>query len=938
MVLPIRPSVLVLLTLLSGQVGCAQGGAGADVAEEDASAPDGAPSDTPPASGLLVYDVSPSVGPVAGGVQVTLSGDGFAEGLAVSFGGAAATLVSLQVPSTAVVLAPPSPTGQPGRVDLALQNPGDAAPYVVPQAFRYAVVDAPGVSWCRLVFPPELTAAVALPSTAVLGRVRVDGLTEAEGAAAGVMAQVGYGPLGTLPDDPVWAWEDASFHGDADSWFPGDRAADEYAGRLHVAATGTFAFTVRFSADGATWAACDLDGGEVQADALGRAKVVASLLPGVVWAQLVGPEAILADKNAVAAPSVGRVVATGQGGDAPPLVAQFGWGPRGTLPTDAGWSWLSGTLRGPAEPGPGVPDDAIDYEAVPPTSDEGVWSTAWRFSADEGAAWTYGDLDGSDNEPSLAGLGLLRVGRRVEACRFDAVGSLTVALGDSSAVLAGVVTASSLTDQPGPALGILGQVGWGPPGSDPRTDAGWKWQNASYQSDTGDLSSDVYGAVLQPSAEGDAALAYRFSADGGSQWLHCDRTGSVDGFSPELLPTLHVVAPSPTTVAWCRFVGPLAMQVKVSNPSAPLVAHVQVDGRTQGEGPGFGVQGALGLRPVAADDWTWIDAEYAGDANGPGGSPLSVDVYRAVAVPPAVGAWQTVFRFTADGGATWTLCDSDGSDDGFEPTALGALTVFADADAALEQAVLDPPLQVASVAGWHSSLLRARARVPGYTDAPEPLGALSAQVGFGPTGSTPDASGWSWSAAAFDADADVPAGFHAYAGTVETPDVGTYAFAARFSLGGAPWVPADADGSSNGWFGGSAGTLTVVPPALGSSVGWCAIEALPQVTVSVGEASPVLRAEVFVPGVTSAQGWGAGVIAQVGLSSVAYGGLEAFDAAWASDSGSNDAYEGVVRPSAAGDYVALFRFSTDGGATWTWCDTDGLPYDATAGLPVQVVP
>jgi len=929
---PIASLALLVLVSLACQACSGSGTADASGDLPFETAGDGP---TPP-PGLVVYDLVPAAGSVGGGTEVTLSGDGFAAGMVVTFGGAPASVTSLQAPTTAVVVTPPAPSGLPGAVDVALTNPGDDAPYVLTAGFRYEA-GAASVTWCRLVFPPELTAAVGVPSTAILGRVRVDGATEADGAAPGVVGQVGFGPEGVDPSDPSWTWSETSFHGDADSWYPGDRAADEVAGRLIFPATGRYDVTVRFSTDGATWTVCDLDGGTFEAAKVAHAKVVVSLEPGIAWARFVGPAIIVVDRDRQPPFAVGRVLATGQSAETPPLLAQFGLGPRGTFPSEPGWAWVPGTLRGAAEPVAGEPDDTLDFDATPPTSVEGVWATAWRFSADDGATWTYGDLDGSDNEPAYAALGLLPVGRVVEDCRFDSVAELTVALGDTSSVLAGVVGVTGLTDEPGPAPGLVGQLGWGPVGSDPRIDEGWSWSNAAYQSDSADLAEDVYTAALQPVELGDLSLAYRFSADAGSTWLPCDRSGGVDGFSIARLPTLHVVPAVATQVDWCRLVGPLALQVKVQSPSAPISGQVRVQGRTGGEGPGFGIRGELGLRPTGSSAWTWVPAEYGGDANGPEGSPLAVDVYRGVVVPPATGSWQTAFRFSADGGLGWTECDADGSSDGFEATALGSLSVFADLTAVVDEAVLTPPTQLVAVAGWRSPPVHGRVRVPGFTDAPAELASLAADVGFGPPGSVPVQGGWSWAAAGFAGPSTDAVGFHAYTGQVLTPEVGTFALAVRFSLGDGLWTVGDTDGSANGYAASKAGVLTVVAPAQGATIGWCALVSPVEATLPVGQWSPPFRGEVFLPNLTAAAGWAPGIVAQVGLVGGDLAGATWFDAGFVADSGTNDAYEGAVLPATTGSWHAAFRFSTDGGVTWTACDANGPPYAIADGAPVQVV-
>ncbi|MFT7581309.1 MAG: hypothetical protein ACI9MR_002984, partial [Myxococcota bacterium] len=74
--------------------------------------------------GASVASVSPDRGPVAGGTSVTVTGDGFVEGLSVRFGALPATAVDVVDGQTMVVTSPP---GAPGPVDIRVALDGDAA-------------------------------------------------------------------------------------------------------------------------------------------------------------------------------------------------------------------------------------------------------------------------------------------------------------------------------------------------------------------------------------------------------------------------------------------------------------------------------------------------------------------------------------------------------------------------------------------------------------------------------------------------------------------------------------------------------------------------------------------------------------------------------------------------------------------------------------------
>ncbi|TNF26970.1 MAG: hypothetical protein EP329_20275 [Deltaproteobacteria bacterium] len=83
-----------------------------------------------------------------------------------------------------------------------------------------------------------------------------------------------------------------------------------------------------------------------------------------------------------------------------------------------------------------------------------------------------------------------------------------------------------------PAPGTLGQVGFGPSGSDP-VGSDWRWFSASADlgwSDGPAPGWDQWTASATLETPGTYATAFRFSADDGASWRYCDRDG--DGYEP----------------------------------------------------------------------------------------------------------------------------------------------------------------------------------------------------------------------------------------------------------------------------------------------------------------------------------------------------------------------------------------------------------------------
>lgn len=98
--------------------------------------------------------------------------------------------------------------------------------------------------------------------------------------------------------------------------------------------------------------------------------------------------------------------------------------------------------------------------------------------------------------------------------------------------------------------------------------------------------------------------------------------------------------------------------------------------------------------------------------------------------------------------------------------------------------------------------------VDGVTKAPGPTPGLRAQLGFGPDGSDPAGSGWTWVEAQFNTDAGNNDEFRA---SLLPEAVGTYDYAYRYTVtGGRDWVYADLNGTGDGYSPAQAGSLSVV--------------------------------------------------------------------------------------------------------------------------------
>jgi hypothetical protein len=137
--------------------------------------------------------------------------------------------------------------------------------------------------------------------------------------------------------------------------------------------------------------------------------------------------------------------------------------------------------------------------------------------------------------------------------------------------------------------------------------------------------------------------------------------------------------PEPFAIDFCRLQFPLAV-TDFGGAQVVVYGRLYVEGLTDQSGvndPDPLVIGAVGYGPDGANPanggWVWTD----GIPN-PGygvGSPdyeAANDEYQAtLTVPLAEGPFDFAFRFSGDGGATFTHCDDNGSTDGYQPAEAG---------------------------------------------------------------------------------------------------------------------------------------------------------------------------------------------------------------------------------------------------------------------------
>jgi hypothetical protein len=261
----------------------------------------------------------------------------------------------------------------------------------VPNEIEYAAIQFP-------VTPIALCAGD--PTPLLFGRVYVAGRTPGAGAGAFVDAEVGYGPAGLSPDDPLWTYVPGVYNGDLINSF-GDLNDDEYRGEFAAPAAAEWEIAWRFRVNDGAWVYADLGpagstDGYASATALALHTEDCARLP-VQYAAFQHPlDAVEICAGEDTPPIFGRVFVAGRtpgagpGGD---LLADLGYGPAESSPGGvdaAAWRWTPALYNGDLYSEFGELSDD-EYRAVLTVLPVGTWALAWRFSTTGGEP-AFGDL------------------------------------------------------------------------------------------------------------------------------------------------------------------------------------------------------------------------------------------------------------------------------------------------------------------------------------------------------------------------------------------------------------------------------------------------------------------------------------------------------------------------------------------------------------------
>jgi hypothetical protein len=368
--------------------------------------------------------------------------------------------------------------------------------------------------------------------------------------------------------------------------------------------------------------------------------------------------------------------------------------------------------------------------------------------------------------------------------------------------------------------------------------------------------------------------------------------------------------------------------------AVPILSQVSAGLLTKGAGQGMGIKAQVGVAttlssPPVGSDFTWTDAVYSGDADGPTVGDLLRDAYKADVMVEGAAAMGTkeyrlAARFSADNGTTWVLADRDGIANGFNESQLAKLRVSRpQVDwCKLGGEIFEAPPQVKLKLGAAGTTVYAQVYKMGVTQMPMAGSGVKGQLGFGPAGADPTT--WTWVDATFNKDTGAGANDEYQASFPGTLAAGSYAFAYRFSLNDGAHKYCDADGSDNGNFTiDQAGTLQVT--AIG--IDRCKLQFPATLDARVATASASIFGRVFGESITEAADAGVGIVGEVGFGPTT---MLPTDPSWSWNAAAynleaadgTEEWRGNFTFPTAGSYAYAFRFKYLS-SPYSYCDLDG---------------
>lgn len=539
-------------------------------------------------------------------------------------------------------------------------SPGEANASCAPVTYS--------IDWCRLQFPTTAQVTEGNEVT-VYGRFYSDGLTTlslGNDPAAEVSGQVGYGPTGSNPGDPSWSWFDATPNATWDSLSFSETDNDEYQAQLAApafGATNSYDYAFRFSGDSrATWTYCDSRAGAGSDGAEDGYQPANAGDLTVLSADICIP-------NPCAAPPANSCVnATTLLTQLPALCSNDGAGgfscdyPTTTTSCAADEACAEGacvtTIFAPAARGDLYFTEVMAVSRSGTGADAGEWFELRNASASP---------------------------LNLEGCELSDAAATTHIVASTLVVGAGQ---TALFARNAAEVALLGAT------------AAYEYRSITLNNTGESLFLRCGGLLIDEVTITAAQTAVGTSIQLSPARIGADANDSATNWclASTAIPTSTQLATpgtsnalcgnEPLTIGWCRLQWPLDPTV-AAGTSFDTYGRLYIAGltdRTSGNDldprittqAGFGDPGTL---PDTAS-WSWTNATPEASYPGPEAEAAN-DEYSASLTIPADRASNAdfAFRFSGDGGTTWTYCDrnagagADGAQGGYQTANAGHATV-----------------------------------------------------------------------------------------------------------------------------------------------------------------------------------------------------------------------------------------------------------------------
>lgn len=303
-----------------------------------------------------------------------------------------------------------------------------------------------------------------------------------------------------------------------------------------------------------------------------------------------------------------------------------GWGAFFTSYADAGWNesgseqvWTLSVLDArfvtvTLSPADDSELDLFVLRACDPASCIAYGDTATTVLLEPGTWYVIVDgRDGAAGDYVLASTVSDPVG--IDWCNLAGPPSLSTTVGTPSEAAYGRVYVNGLTGRVGPTAGLVAELGYGAPGSDPAdpNPDGWQWTPAEYWLDADDC--DEFEGRITPWSTGTYDYCFRYSYQN-SPWVYGDLDGSTNGYSPEQAGSLQVGEPTDVPGA---VPAALRLHPVVPNPFNPMTTlHFDLPGGGRVRLEVYDVAGRL-VRAILDADFpagshqaAWDGADSAG--------------------------------------------------------------------------------------------------------------------------------------------------------------------------------------------------------------------------------------------------------------------------------------------------------------------------------------